>query len=195
MKKLFELMIAVLAWISPFHEVEPVNVIKLKNVQVETTAIQVTDSVQELDTAHLSDFLDAIGQRESSNNYKAVNSLGYLGRFQFGRRTLNKLGYEHVSNREFLSSPEVQEEAMIRLLEHNKYVLRRCQKYIGTTINGVEVTESGLLAGAHLAGPGNVRKWLRTNGRKDPADAYGTKLSHYVELFGGYDTRTIKSKR
>ena len=36
-------------------------------------------------------FLEAIGQKESSNNYKAVNKLGYMGKYQFGASTLKTL--------------------------------------------------------------------------------------------------------
>ena len=56
-------------------------------------------------------FLEDLGMRESSGNYKAVNQFGYLGKYQFGRRTLNALGYEEVSNREFLANASIQEEA------------------------------------------------------------------------------------
>ena len=41
-----------------------------------------------------SDFLDDLGHRESTNNYKAVNQYGYLGKYQFGRKTLNALGHK-----------------------------------------------------------------------------------------------------
>jgi len=54
-----------------------------------------------------STFLDAIGFRESTNNYKAVNQFGYLGKYQFGRKTLNAIGFEDVSNREFLTNPSI----------------------------------------------------------------------------------------
>ena len=44
-------------------------------------------------------FLNAVGHRESTNNYKAVNQFGYLGKYQFGRKTLNAIGLDSVSNR------------------------------------------------------------------------------------------------
>ena len=94
-------------------------------------------------------FLQDLGMRESSGNYKAVNQFGYLGKYQFGRKTLNALGYENVSNREFLANGSIQEEAMYALLNHNRKVLRRqISKYVGQTIAGIYITESGLLAAA-----------------------------------------------
>jgi len=107
-------------------------------------------------------FLTAVGRRESSNRYDVVNRWGYMGKYQFGRKTLNALGYKHISNKQFLSNPKIQEEAMVKLLKHNKYILRReIRKYCGTQKHGVYITESGLLAAAHLAGPGNVKKMVK----------------------------------
>ena len=130
-------------------------------------------------------FLSSIGRRESSNRYNVVNRWGYMGKYQFGRKTLNALGYKNISNKQFLSNPKLQEEAMIKLLKHNKHILRReIIKYCGTQKHGVYITESGLLAAAHLAGPGNVKKWLRRGKRF--RDGLGTDLVEYLKLFGNY---------
>ena len=130
-------------------------------------------------------FLTSIGRRESSNRYNVVNRWGYMGKYQFGRKTLNALGYKNISNKQFLSNPKLQEEAMIKLLKHNKHILRReIIKYCGTQKHGVYITESGLLAAAHLAGPGNVKKWLRRGKRF--RDGLGTDLVEYLKLFGNY---------
>jgi len=131
-------------------------------------------------------FLDEIGFRESSNNYKAVNQFGYLGKYQFGRKTLNAIGFEDVSNYEFLSNPEIQEEAMLVLLQKNKYTLRReIKKYVGETVNGIYITESGILAAAHLGGAGNVRKFFRKGYEFE--DGNGTKMTSYMVRFAGYN--------
>ena len=130
-------------------------------------------------------FLEDLGFRESSGNYKAVNQYGYLGKYQFGRKTLNNLGYENISNRQFLSDPSIQEQAMEDLLVHNKKILRRyIQKYNGKTINGIYITESGLLAAAHLAGPGNVKKFFRKG--YEFRDGNGTKMTSYMKKFSNY---------
>ncbi len=130
-------------------------------------------------------FLHEIGLRESSNNYHAVNQFGYLGKYQFGRKTLDALGYSNVTNRQFLENESLQEEAMYALLTHNRKVLRRqISKYVGTTVAGVYITESGLLAAAHLAGPGNVRKFLRKG--YEFKDGNGTKMTSYIIKFSNY---------
>ena len=131
-------------------------------------------------------FLNDIGFRESTNNYKAVNQFGYLGKYQFGRKTLNAIGFKDVSNREFLVNPSIQEEAMLVLLKRNKRTLRReIKKYVGKTINGVYITESGLLAAAHLAGAGNVRRFFRKG--YEFRDGNGTKMTSYMIKFADYD--------
>jgi hypothetical protein len=132
-----------------------------------------------------STFLDAIGFRESSNNYKAVNQFGYLGKYQFGRKTLNAIGFENISNREFLANPSIQEEAMLILLKKNKHTLRReIKKYVGKTINGIYITESGILAAAHLGGAGNVKKFFRKG--YEFRDGNGTKMTSYMKRFANY---------
>ena len=135
-----------------------------------------------------SSFLDAVGHRESTNNYKAVNQFGYLGKYQFGRKTLNAIGLDDISNREFLANPSIQEEAMLILLKKNKHTLRReIRKYVGDTINGIYITESGILAAAHLAGAGNVKKFFRRG--YEFKDGNGTKMTSYMIMFADYDLK------
>ena len=137
-------------------------------------------------TKELPDFLNQMGKRESSNRYDIVNEFGYMGKYQFGRKTLNKIGFKHISNTQFLTNPSIQEDAMLKLLKSNKHTLRRqIQKYVNTHRHGVYITESGLLAAAHLAGAGNVKKFLRTG--KDKQDGLGTPLTEYLTKFGGYN--------
>lgn len=129
-------------------------------------------------------FLYDLGNRESSNNYGVVNKYGYMGKYQFGHATLKALGYK-VTMYDFLKNPALQEEAMITLLKHNKFVLRHyIRKYEGRKRNGVLVTESGILAAAHLGGPKNVKRLLDYG--LNPADQNGTRLTHYMERFSGY---------
>jgi hypothetical protein len=130
------------------------------------------------------DFLQAIGKKESGNNYSIVNTYGYMGKYQFGASTLKGLGFK-VTKEEFLSNPGLQEKAMQALLDHNAKKLRRqIEKYCGTTVHGVYITESGILAAAHLAGQGNVKRFFRKG--YEFKDGYGTTMTSYMEKFGGY---------
>lgn len=151
------------------------------------TKIEETITIEKVELNEIDSFLDAIGHYESRNNYKAVNSLGYMGKYQFGKKTLKGLGY-NVSKSQFLNSPNIQEQAMMDLLSHNQYILRNYIEYWdGKKVGGKVVTESGILAAAHLAGPSNVKRYFKHG--KDFSDAYGTKLTKYLHTFSGYDIK------
>jgi hypothetical protein len=62
-------------------------------------------------------------------------------------------------------------------------------------VNGIKITESGILAAAHLAGPGNVKKFLRSNGTRSFNDGFGTSIKHYFKKFAGYDTSFVVPDR
>ena len=130
-------------------------------------------------------FLDAIGHQESGNRYDIVNRFGYMGRFQFGKATLRTIKVK-VDKETFLSNPQIQDYAMLKLLCYNKEKLQKyIDKFEGQEINGILITESGILAAAHLGGPGSVRKWFRTG--KVAKDGNGVKITQYMEQFSGYE--------
>jgi hypothetical protein len=136
-------------------------------------------------------FKEAIGFKESENKYKKVNSLGYLGKYQFGSETLKSIGIHDTDK--FLRSPKMQEKAFVALLAKNKSILKDViKKYDGKVIDGILITESGILAAAHLGGAGSVKKFFRSNGKRYIKDAYGTSIRSYLKAFGGYDTSFIQ---
>jgi len=177
---LFSFMLASFGYMA-YHKVE-----KLSDIEYnEVVSIPVEIEVEVLEKiSNLNSFLDDLGHRESSNRYDVVNQYGYMSKYQFGSSTLKGLGYD-ISRTEFLNSPDIQEEAILKLLKANKKILRRqINKYDGQLVNGILVTESGLLAAAHLVGPGSVKKWVR-NGKMFE-DGNGIKLTEYIETFNGY---------
>ncbi len=139
-------------------------------------------------------FKEALAFKESQGNYFIVNTYGYLGKYQFGLGTLELVGVYNGVN--FLNNPELQEKAFHVNISRNKWILRKdIKRYVGTHMDGVEITESGILAAAHLAGPGNVKLFLRSQGRMDLKDGYGTSISNYMKKFAGYDISMIPPKR
>lgn len=75
----------------------------------------------------------------------------------------------------------------------NKYILRKdIKRTVGKTINGIKITESGILAAAHLSGAGNVKKYLRSNGTECFSDAYGATIQSYLRKFASYNVSNIK---
>ena len=177
-------MFGIMAFVKVATKEEPIPVV------VETKEVIIKDS--RIFNPYLSikgkkdhyAFLYAIGHAESSNQYEVVNKFGYMGRYQFGRATLKGLGY-NVTKSAFLKDETLQEQVMEELLVHNSKVLRRqIKKYDGKVVNGVYVTKSGILAAAHLAGPSNVKKWLKNGTRFE--DGLGTRLRTYIKKFSGY---------
>ena len=148
-------------------------------------------------------YLDVLGQRESNNSYDAENTLGFLGKYQFGAAALEDLGYikpgtfaRRLRNLTIVSDPQywtgkdgitskaafkdakaVQERAIIEYTNRNLRTLRNQ----GVIRQGdTKAIVSGLLMAAHLKGPGDVRKWRA--GASVGTDAYGTSISEYYGL-------------
>lgn len=139
-------------------------------------------------------FKEALAFRESGGNYNSVNTYGYLGKYQFGSETLKLIGIHNPSM--FLKNPRLQEKAFIANSARNKWILRRdIKNFVGKRINGIVITESGIIAAAHLAGPGSVKKYLRSYGLDNFADGYGTTVHNYMKSFSGYDTSFVKANK
>lgn len=137
-------------------------------------------------------FKEALAFKESQGKYNKINTLGYLGKYQFGKTTLEAIGIK--DSLQFMNNPKLQEKAFVTLLKRNKYELQDIiNHYSGKVINGVLITESGILAAAHLGGAGSVKKYFQSNGAKKCKDKYGTTLQHYLEEFGGYETHNIEA--
>ncbi|MEN8137902.1 MAG: peptidoglycan-binding protein LysM [Bacteroidota bacterium] len=135
-------------------------------------------------------FKEAIGFRESSGKYDNVSKFGYFGKYQFGKCAMSDLGIYDAEA--FLKSAKLQEEAFVALCSLNKYKLRNYLAiYDGKTINGIELTESGMLAASHLLGPGAVIAFIKSDGKNVGKDGLGTSLLEYLEVFKDYDTSVI----
>lgn len=136
-------------------------------------------------------FKEALAFKESQGKYTLINSLGYMGKYQFGYAALKAIGIHDSS--QFLKDPRLQEKAFKALLAKNKWELRKeIEQYEGKVINGVEITESGILAAAHLGGAGSVKKFFKSQGKRTIKDNFGTSLQSYMKKFGGYDTSFIQ---
>jgi len=139
-------------------------------------------------------FKEAVGFKESQGRYSVVNTLGYMGKYQFGRGTLKLIGV--YNTRTFMGNPSIQEKAFEANLSRNKWVLRRdIKRFSGRMIGGVKVTESGILAAAHLGGPGSVKKFLRSYGATGFSDAYGSSVRYYMKKFADFDTSSVEENK
>lgn len=143
-------------------------------------------------TKSFSNFAKKMAYKESRGMLHLVNPFGYMGKYQFGKSTLRTVGIHDFQ--EFLCNSSLQDEAFKALVAINKWQLRKeIQRYSGKVINNVKITESGLIAAAHLAGAGSVKKYLHSNGRSGFKDGFGTSLSTYIKKFSNYDISSIEA--
>jgi hypothetical protein len=136
-------------------------------------------------------FKEMLACRESNDNWKSINSIGYLGLYQFGRAALEKVGFYRVNCRKFKEDPAIfpidsQNIAFDRLVDSNLYELgSRINLYLEKSIRGVKITKSGIIAACHLGGVEGVKNYFK-NGI-DRKDLYKTSISDYLVEFSGYD--------
>lgn len=132
------------------------------------------------------------GNWQASNNIEGSGGTGHFGRGQFSRGRLADAARagvipEGVSPTAFMADPEMQrrvEAWHVRDIQDfiNDNGLGR---FVGQTVNGIEVTPNGMLAVAHLGGSGGLRRHLESGGRYNPSDAFGTSLSDYMRTHAG----------
>ena len=164
----------------------------------------------------LQQFLNDLGARESAGNYKAFNKFGYAGKYQMGEAALIDTGYYRKPSRiynndwsgeflgkdgiysiqDFLNTPKAQENAQIIFKKKQWSYLKAvdAHNYLGLIINGIVITPSGLLAGAHLKGAGSVIQYLKSRGKCIGKDAFGTSVENYIKQFANYDVSEITGK-
>lgn len=135
-------------------------------------------------------FKEALAFKESQGKYHKINSLGYMGKYQFGAETLREIGISNSQH--FLQNPRLQEKAFLALLAKNKWDLQdEIDTFAGKNVAGVHVTESGILAAAHLGGVRSVKRFLYSHGKRKCRDQYGSSVRNYMRDFGGFETQAI----
>lgn len=154
-------------------------------------------------------FLESLAARESGGNYQAINSYGYLGKYQMGEAALIDSGYytkDGTANNDwrgqwtgkdgisssidFLKNTDAQETAIRDYMSIQwKYIEHfKLDEYVGKELNGITITESGLLAGAHLKGVGGLKDAIENELDGQFTDAYGTDIQEYIANFGNFET-------
>ena len=89
----------------------------------------------------------------------------------------------------------------IQIKAFNKWINTLCirlnsqnlNEFYGVRIGGVEITESGCIAGAHLKGPKYVLEFVQ--GLGNSADAFGTQVGEYISLFAHYDLESCCNRK
>ena len=161
-------------------------------------------------------FLKSLSTRESNNNYKATNG-HYHGAYQLGNMAFKDTGYKDKAGNwtgkdginslsDYMNNSGVQDKAAQELMNKNWGYLNAkpvktengkeifAKDLVGTSIGGVTITESGLLAAAHLGGAGSARQMLRSDGKNMPVDGNDVPLINYMQSMGGKDVEQYTGK-
>lgn len=171
-----------------------------------------------------SDLSQSLNTKENVTAAKIKNSLGYIGLFQFGEAALIDLGYyTHWDNNsdktknndwtgswigkrnikslnQFLNSPNLQVQVIGDWIDFlcNKLRNRSFNEYYGKIINGIEITESGAIAGSHLVGDGGLGSFLGVpsfKGKYKESDGNNVHISKYIEMFNHYDLESCCERK
>lgn len=174
-------------------------------------------------------FIYALARRESSadlnqndlanrKSLRIKNDKGYIGLFQYGTAALIDIGYKTkagvwtgkngaVSQEAFRSSREIQIAAINLSIDLWCKRLRvwGFNEYYGKIVKGIEITESGCIAGCHLVGSGGLASFLdmpgnhkinkKTGKRHSEFDGNKTHISEYLKLFANYDLETCCKRK
>jgi hypothetical protein len=131
-------------------------------------------------------FMTRIARIESRGNQHIVNQYGMMGLYQFSPNTVRGLGFR-VSQRQFLDNENLQDSVMLTYMWANQKDLEGLiNKFEGRIIKGVRITRASIIAGAHFAGSGGVRKFLTDPNHAGVTDGNGTTLIKYMSQFSDF---------
>jgi len=137
---------------------------------------------------------------------KNVNPDGkmFAGRYQFGDARLadyNAVAGTNYTAEDMLNMPEAEQEKIAdwHFKDISQYIKSEgLDKFIGTEINGVTLTESSLVAVAHLGGKSGLKQFLLTDGKYNEKDSNGTSLTDYARthaMAGGLEETSTAGDR
>ena len=109
-----------------------------------------------------------------------------------GKRNIN-------SKSDFMNSPKSQYEIIKEWINYLCKQIRNnnLNEHFGRTIQGVEINESGAIAGMHLVGIGGLGAFLGVanfSGNKQ-TDGNGTHIKKYIQDFGGFDLENCCNRK
>jgi hypothetical protein len=167
------------------------------SVQPDLLAVDVNGVLGPLSQNEVNKLKAAIAQKESRGSYTIVNSIGYLGRYQFGAAALNTVGFVNrsttsnaalnndsswtgrmgvTSKQKYLENGPAQEAAMDALMRVN---------YQGLVRSGVITNESppdvvaGYIAVSHNQGVGAA---IKLKNGSVTRDGYGTSTTEFYNI-------------
>jgi hypothetical protein len=154
-------------------------------------------------------FLVALRMMESGGDYQVVNTLNFLGAYQFGEAALIDLGYVrrdrdvydnnysggwtgkngvHSVN-DFLQSRYAQDAAAEEWINLMWAYLeeRNLDDYAWTEVGGIHLTPSAMLAATHLLGADAMDRFVASNGNVVLRDPYGMPITTYMVKLADFE--------
>jgi hypothetical protein len=126
-------------------------------------------------------YKEAIHMIESrGDNYRSRDGI-YWGRYQLGPQARELAGLGKMTFEEFASNPELQEGAFLGWIRYLRVQANQLglSKYYGKYIDGVQITESGVLSMCHNAGTGATLSYLQSGGGNPPGGLQFLKIGGY----------------
>lgn len=143
------------------------------------------------------EFKKALAFKESGNRLLVINTIGAIGLYQFMPNTLKDLGYTKGIIDSISFSKTIQDRLLSIKIEKDLNLLQYqwfrgnnsidyVSKYVGTNIQGQEVTLAGILAACHIGGTMGTIRLFDSNCLQNPSDIYGTSIKSYLLKFSKY---------
>lgn len=166
----------------------------------------------------LNHFLQVLALKESVNTWDTTNTLGYVGKYQFGKAARRTVRVKDFTWRQFKANPniwpeEAQDMAVVKLMRVNhtylsyhfykpkdrlfedhfnkEFVLKQDSSYWYSKGETVRLTWAGVYAACHLAGPGNFRNYLNSNGWNNFKDDNGMSIFDYLKYFSDIEMKPV----
>lgn len=154
-------------------------------------------------------FLELLAMREAGGSYTKHNDGSqYLGMYQIGNETFQQIKFKDENNKwtdlaglfgvnednDFLESEIAQEVAILFALRWDYQIILKNQDdlYMGETIEGVTVTNSGLIAAGHLIGCNKLHDaFIGKIAWSEAIDGNKMNALVYMEEMGGLDLSGI----
>lgn len=196
---------------------------------VAITILFTNPAVSSVDSAGSGNYADLVMGGEGGGNWSATNpGSTATGGYQFTYGTLVDLGFIKpgqktpgpgagswsgiewtgkggvYSRSDFMANRGAQDLALNDFTQRN-WNLISSNTPVGTTVNGVTMTQGGALYAAHMLGPGGYNQWASCNFQASCLDAkiasahgwtqeeYKNHLMKRIAEGGGYDTSLIAS--
>lgn len=148
-------------------------------------------------------YKDILGKEESNNNYKSINSIGAIGKYQMMPSTLNSLKRiyglpDWYDTNYLINHPELQEQYENALILDSLTFIdnNHLDSYLGKEVKGTmrypglisKLNIYGMLAAIHLSGPQSLNLFLKTGYNDDDGN---TSLSDYAAYFSSKTVNNV----